>query len=118
MSARVTKYEKQLVTRVSAAQMAALEVDATQHGRTVAQSARFAIDLYLAATPPVTVRTKDANPEGRCPDGGFCHHDCGSQCFRVSTCGPLSGVFPGDRWPGVLTAEVTVPPRGDTENRG
>lgn len=55
MSARVTKYEKQLVTRVSTDQMAALEADADQHGRTVAQSARFAIDFYLSATPPATV---------------------------------------------------------------
>jgi hypothetical protein len=35
-----------------------------------------------------------------CPDGGACHHDCGStSCWRVTTCEPLSGVFPGDTWP-------------------
>jgi len=36
-----------------------------------------------------------------CPDGGTCHHKCPGaiQCFRVLACGPLSGVFPGDRWP-------------------
>ena len=61
--------------------------------------------------------------EGRCPDRGYCH---GSQlgvasticapgtCLRVHTSGPLSGVFPGDRWPdevlaanGVITTEAT-----------
>lgn len=45
---------------------------------------------------------------GRCPDGGYCHGQtlaAGSEpcpegsCFRVRNAGPLSGVFPGDRWP-------------------
>jgi hypothetical protein len=45
----------------------------------------------------------DAQPhraEG-CPDGGACHHECGSEkaCLRVIAAGPLSGVYPGDRWP-------------------
>lgn len=37
----------------------------------------------------------------RCPDDGRCHHSCTSDdyCFRVRTCGPLSGVFPNDEWP-------------------
>jgi len=40
-----------------------------------------------------------------CPDGGTCHHHCGSgPCFRVSGCSPLSGVFPNDRWPAHVTA--------------
>lgn len=35
-----------------------------------------------------------------CPDGGTCHHRCAPpQCMRVSTCAPLSGVFPDDEWP-------------------
>lgn len=35
-----------------------------------------------------------------CPDAGTCHHECEpDQCFRVHTCGPLSGVFPDDVWP-------------------
>lgn len=44
--------------------------------------------------------TRDA-----CPDGGTCHHECtlihgkGKPCFRVLTCGPLSGTFAGDTWP-------------------
>lgn len=38
-------------------------------------------------------------PVPTCPDGGTCHHACAATCFRVETCGPLSGVFPGDRWP-------------------
>jgi len=37
---------------------------------------------------------------GQCPDGGTCHHGChDSECFRVSNCGPLSGVYPNDEWP-------------------
>jgi hypothetical protein len=39
-----------------------------------------------------------------CPDGGTCHHGCTVGCFRVQTCGPLSGVFPGDRWPADVVA--------------
>jgi Domain of unknown function (DUF5664) len=36
-----------------------------------------------------------------CPDDGTCHHECnlGAPCFRVLTCGPLSGKFPDDQWP-------------------
>lgn len=38
-----------------------------------------------------------------CPDGGTCHHQCASgsltDCFRVSACAPLSGVYVNDRWP-------------------
>ena len=49
------------------------------------------------------------NPrDERCPDRGYCHGSTfviGSEpcepgeCFRVRHAGPLSGVFPGDRWP-------------------
>lgn len=50
--------------------------------------------------------------EGRCPDGGYCHGStlaAGSSpcepghCYRVRTSGPLSGVFPGNRWPPEVT---------------
>jgi hypothetical protein len=38
-----------------------------------------------------------------CPDKGTCHHGCTMQggCYRVNSglCGPLSNVYPGDRWP-------------------
>jgi hypothetical protein len=34
-----------------------------------------------------------------CPDGGVCHHWCKDACIRVLCCGPLSDVFPGDKWP-------------------
>jgi hypothetical protein len=54
----------------------------------------------------------------RCPDGGACHHLCAlangpRRCVRVQNSGPLTGVFPGDRWPdAVLTANgITPPPR-------
>ncbi|GAA1281742.1 hypothetical protein [Saccharothrix xinjiangensis] len=41
----------------------------------------------------------------RCPDDGRCHHGCNVGCFRVAAAGPLSGVFPGDRWPDQVRAE-------------
>lgn len=43
-------------------------------------------------------------PELRCPDGGYCHHPgCTLMtCFRVLTCGPLSGKYPDDQWPADL----------------
>lgn len=47
-----------------------------------------------------------STPEkSRCPDGGACHHGCAAtECFRVIGAGPLSGVFPGDRWPAAIKA--------------
>lgn len=39
-------------------------------------------------------------PERRCPDDGTCHHGCdASSCYRVRSCGPLSGVYERDEWP-------------------
>jgi len=44
-----------------------------------------------------------------CPDQGTCHHECGAdQCFRVQCCGPLSGVFPGNRWPASCGDEIEL----------
>lgn len=44
-------------------------------------------------------------PGRSCPDQGACHHACrAGQCFRVHQCGPLSGAYPGDRWPAAVTA--------------
>lgn len=45
-----------------------------------------------------------------CPDGGYCHHACGLDghtkgCFRVMFAGPLSGVFPDNKWPKALREE-------------
>lgn len=34
-----------------------------------------------------------------CPDGARCHHGCVRWCWRVLHAGPLSGAYPGDRWP-------------------
>ena len=34
-----------------------------------------------------------------CPDDGACHHHCTTRCWRVDHCEPLTGVYPGDRWP-------------------
>jgi len=55
--------------------------------------------------------TGGKQPVGRvlCPDGGACHHYCRTDemCFRVETCGPLSGVYAGNRWPDqVVDAEL------------
>jgi hypothetical protein len=46
----------------------------------------------------------------RCPDDGACHHACEETCWRVSACGPLSGVYPGDDWPAEVVA--ANPPDG------
>jgi len=36
----------------------------------------------------------------KCPDSGTCHHGCADgNCFRVGSCSPLSGTYPGDAWP-------------------
>lgn len=35
----------------------------------------------------------------RCPDSGYCHHNCERACFRVLCASPLSGTFPNDEWP-------------------
>lgn len=34
-----------------------------------------------------------------CPDGGTCHHECKTGCWRVLNAGPLSDVYEGDVWP-------------------
>lgn len=53
--------------------------------------------------------------EERCPDGGYCHGsrlDAGSPpcaedaCYRVLHAGPLSGVYPEDRWPDLTVARA------------
>ena len=51
---------------------------------------------------------------GKCPDDGTCWHGCGTVCWRVLTCGPLSGKFPGDRWPGDIAAAHTDDRDGGT----
>lgn len=49
-----------------------------------------------------------SGPEVSCPDGGACHHGClAGPCFRVVYAEPLSGVYPGDRWPDDLAARNT-----------
>jgi hypothetical protein len=64
--------------------------------------------IYLESTRQWVL---EAVRDGRCPDGGTCHHQCASPrvCFRVTECGPLSGVYPGDRWP----ADVRQAARGE-----
>lgn len=57
--------------------------------------------------------------KGRCPDGGYCHgsslaagpEPCSpGRCLRVITSGPLSNVFPGDRWPEDMVLAACLPP--------
>lgn len=52
------------------------------------------IDLHERAVPVPEEAEKKS-----CPDDGTCHHGCAASCFRVQTCGPLSGVFPNNIWP-------------------
>lgn len=51
----------------------------------------------------------------RCPDQAACFHQCAEfgYCYRVRNCMPMSGVFPGDRWPMTVPAPdaVTTPSR-------
>lgn len=54
-----------------------------------------------------------AEPSDRriCPDGGYCHHECdGPYCFRVAACGPLSGLYPDNRWPEWIVELVGTEP--------
>lgn len=72
--------------------------------------------IHAAPVPQHAVR---AEREGRCPDGGYCHGSnlaAGSEpcpeggCLRVRTSGPLSGVYPGDRWPAEVRRANGVEP--------
>jgi len=41
----------------------------------------------------------------KCPDDGACHHECPPlRCWRVRGCGPLSDVYPDNRWPDEVRA--------------
>jgi hypothetical protein len=58
-----------------------------------------AVDVYDGTTPhPI------------CPDGGACHHNCEiTHCFRVESCGPLTGVYPNDEWPANVVHAFSMP---------
>ena len=57
------------------------------------------VPSHPAGEPLTTTDLLSHKPDG-CPDGGTCGHWCGpGSCFRVTCCGPLSGVYPGDTWP-------------------
>lgn len=60
-------------------------------------SGMYACDQLRPAATCCDAHADEFRPS--CPDGGTCHHRCRAGCFRVQTCGPLSGVFPGDVWP-------------------
>lgn len=65
----------------------------------------FVAVLYRGQVASNATRPEDLTLlTGRCPDRGTCHHGCGAKCFRVQWAGPLSGVFPGDRWPAEVLA--------------
>lgn len=64
--------------------------------------------VWVEMTPDTTENTTmPATTAPSCPDGGTCHHQCAGRCFRVATCEPLSGVFPGDTWPEGIHAQHT-----------
>lgn len=58
-------------------------------------------------------------PPRTCHDGGTCHHGCADgPCFRVLTCGPLSGVYPEDRWPVEVLAKTQQQATGGRSSLG
>lgn len=66
------------------------------------------ICIVRCDSPSCTSVVPAPNKPG-CPDGGTCRHECATakRCFRVRFCGPLSGVYPGDRWPvNLVSAEI------------
>lgn len=66
------------------------------------------IALKSKMPPPHDYYPSLAAPDlGKCPDGGWCHHGCVGRCCRVDSSGPLSGVYPDDKWP----AEMFPAPR-------
>ena len=74
--------------------------------RRSARRGRLQVVVIDGAEGPLTAVSDDGvvnmeivDPPPRCPDGGRCHHRCQNRCWRVDNCGPLSGVFPEDRWP-------------------
>jgi hypothetical protein len=67
----------------------------------------------VAATltdPAVLVQVLgESDPRARrCPDGGACHHSCAAGCYRVRVAGPLTGAFPGDKWPAQVVRTETA----------
>lgn len=69
-------------------------VDPTDEGN------KEAVAKMIAEGRPGAAEVRPGRP-GQCPDDGTCHHDCTDRegCFRVRSCGPLSGVYPNDEWP-------------------
>lgn len=56
------------------------------------------------------------DPWPRCPDGGRCWHRCGSACFRVLGCAPLTEASSDGVWPEELKrAAEKAAARDDTE---
>jgi hypothetical protein len=46
----------------------------------------------------------------QCIDGGTCHHQCATECFRKSCCVPLSCSGLNDDWTPKRELPVMVPP--------
>lgn len=65
MRSGAAKYDQRLVTRITSEMLTALQADAETFGRDVAQSARFAIDFYLASTPPPTAAGRTEKGDGK-----------------------------------------------------
>lgn len=62
-------------------------------------SERFTVDGD-ALTAHVTWLHQSLRENGRCVDGGKCHHGCkpNEECFRKNSCVPLSGSRLTDNW--------------------
>lgn len=54
-----------------------------------------------------------------CKDGGKCHHQCETACFRQQTCSPLTASGLGHDWqptvPGVEVTESFIPPGAEID---
>lgn len=60
---------------------------------------------------PSSHREPCCGPRLICPDGGVCHHECETVCYRVQACGPLSAArYPNDAWPAGIDPTPRVAP--------
>jgi hypothetical protein len=90
---RVTRAEREVLYAAMVHEGLRVADDKTM-GLSEACAALDAAEKRLMAVKLLGARTVTG-----CPDGGACHHQCATGCFRVEHCEPLSGVFPGNTWP-------------------
>lgn len=56
-------------------------------------------DLHDSGVLVDVADIKQGGREEGCPDGGKCHHECRTGCWRVRYASPLSAAGWGDDWP-------------------